>query len=375
MHQNLAVILKAFAFKLLNNPEIRFMQVDTIIVGQGICGTFLSWNLKKAGQKVLVIDTSNPFSSTKLASGVINPVTGRRIVRTWEIEKLLPFALTNYSSLGNELGIDLIRQCNILDFHPTPQMELAFRERSLVETEYLREPENADHWKQYFNYPFGIGEINPCLLIDLNAMLAAWRKQLLLENALIEMKFTFQDFSVTKDQVQFQGITAKQIIFCEGTGDVENPYFHLLPFARNKGEVIIASIPDLSRKNIYKQGINLVPWKDDLWWIGSTYEWKFNDLATTDAFLQKTKLQLNHWLKLPYEILDHYASERPATIERRPFIGFHPIHQNIGLFNGMGTKGCSLAPYFAAQFAASILNNVPLDPLIDISRFKKILSS
>jgi hypothetical protein len=41
---------------------------------------------------VIVIDESNPFTATKAASGVINPVTGRRIVRTWRIEELLPFA-------------------------------------------------------------------------------------------------------------------------------------------------------------------------------------------------------------------------------------------------------------------------------------------
>jgi len=27
------------------------MEVDYIILGQGICGTFLSWNLIKAGEK------------------------------------------------------------------------------------------------------------------------------------------------------------------------------------------------------------------------------------------------------------------------------------------------------------------------------------
>jgi flavin-dependent dehydrogenase len=37
------------------------MQVDTIIIGQGLCGTMLSWHLMKAGQQVLVIDESNPF--------------------------------------------------------------------------------------------------------------------------------------------------------------------------------------------------------------------------------------------------------------------------------------------------------------------------
>ena len=72
------------------------MQVDYIIVGQGLCGSFLSWNLMKAGKKVLVIDESKPNSSSKVASGVINPITGRRLVRTWDIETLLPYSLQAY---------------------------------------------------------------------------------------------------------------------------------------------------------------------------------------------------------------------------------------------------------------------------------------
>ena len=67
------------------------MTVDYIIVGQGICGTFLSWNLLKKGKSVLVIDEANPYSSSKVANGVINPVTGRRIVTVWMADELFPF--------------------------------------------------------------------------------------------------------------------------------------------------------------------------------------------------------------------------------------------------------------------------------------------
>jgi len=53
---------------------------DIIIVGQGISGTVLSNALMEQYQKVLVIDDGNKKAASKIASGVINPVTGRRIV-------------------------------------------------------------------------------------------------------------------------------------------------------------------------------------------------------------------------------------------------------------------------------------------------------
>ena len=350
------------------------MQFDYIIVGQGLCGTFLSWNLVKAGKRVLVIDENQASTSSKVASGVINPVTGRRIVRTWEIEKLLPFAWNTYTDFGKELGTKLVRKCNILNFHSTPQMELAFRERMPKETEYLRLPEDQEAWRTNFNFPFSIGEIDPCLLIELHGMLNGWRKKLDDANALINERFDWTACEIETDLVRYQNHTAQKIIFCDGAEGIDNRYFNLLPYSRNKGEAIIADIPALPRNHIYKQGISLVPWHNNLWWIGSTHEWNFTDLMPTAEFRRNTQTQLYHWLKLPFEIVDHIASERPTNMERRPFAGLHPIHQSVGLFNGMGTKGCSLAPYFGKQFADFLTNQTPMEPLVDIARFNNILS-
>ncbi len=348
--------------------------VDYIIVGQGISGTFLSWNLIKAGKTVLVIDESSPFTASKVASGVINPVTGRRIVRTWEIETLMPYAVHAYSKMGCDLGLNLIRQCNILDFQSTPHNKLAFNERLLVETTYLKLPENANQWNDYFNPSFGIGEINPCWLIDIQAMLEGWRKKLIEQNALINIHFNLSDASILEDQIIYHDYTANKIIFCDGTTGFNNPYFHLLPFAPNKGEALIASIPDLPSTHIYKQGISIVPWRDGLHWIGSSYEWNFTDQNPTDTFKNKITHQLKQWLKLPYTIVDHLASVRPANMERRPFIGFHPIHCNVGIMNGLGSKGCTLTPFFANEFTQNIVKDSALNPLVDLNRFRKILS-
>ena len=350
------------------------MIVDYIIIGQGLAGTFLSWNLTKAGKKVVVIDESRPSTASKIASGVINPVTGRRIVRTWMIETLMPFAVDAYSKFGEELNASLIRQCNILDFHPTPQMKLAFLERVPVEREYLRLPSDENKWLEIFQYHFGFGEIDPCWLIDINTMLHGWRQALQRSDSLLEESFHWEDCEVTPTSVAYKGIRAEKIICCEGAAGFDNPYFRLLPYARNKGEALIIDVPGLPRDHIFKQGINIVPWQDGLFWVGSSYEWEFADTLPSKTFRERTEQQLRHWLKLPFTVLDHLASERPANMERRPFAGLHPVMPSVGILNGMGTKGCTLAPYFAAQLTAYLLHGTPLEPLVDVRRFKKILS-
>lgn len=338
------------------------------IVGQGICGTLLSYFLSREKVPFIVYDVERSFTASKVASGIINPVTGRRIVKTWMIDELMPFAVTTYQQIEKDLGIHLIQQTNILDFHTSTQMQLAFDDRLKTEIQYLKKVDQPEQWRTYFNYPFNIGETNPCWLVDIQGLITAWRVELKKNKLLIEENFDPNNLEPPTNNQQ------PLIVFCDGVAGFNNPYFKNLPYTQMKGEVLIASIPDLPRKNIYKHGINLVPWKEDLWWIGSSYEWNFETPEPTVAFRDKIERQLVQFLKLPYKVVNHLAAVRPANIERRPFVGFHPTYNHIGILNGMGTKGCSLAPYFANELTQYIMYQKPIHPLADVQRFKNILN-
>ena len=350
------------------------MHIENLIIGQGICGTFLCNELQKAGQSFRVIDESRPFSASKIASGIINPVTGRRLVKTWMIDELLPFLLNAYTALGLELGIDCIEQKEVIDFFPSPQMRLAFLNRLEEDQQYLSLQKDATDWNQYVRYDFDYGIIRPCYLVDVVKLVQAFRDRLSNGNHLLEDFFDFTQLSVENSMILYKNITADRIIFCDGSTGADNPYFKNLPFAPNKGEALIAEIKDLPRSNILKKGLNIVPWKDELFWVGSSYEWQFENDQPTEVFRQRTTEQLHAILKIPFSITGHLAAVRPATLERRPFVGFHPLFPSIGIFNGMGTKGCSLAPYFAAQFAQHIAQQRPLSPEVDVQRFRRVLS-
>ena len=350
------------------------MQTEYIIVGQGICGTFLSYYLSKKGIHHIVIDESKPQTSSKIASGVINPITGRRLVRTWMIEEVMPFAVNAYKEMENEIKANFIRQANIIDFHTTPHMKLAFDERLPQEQEYLSVLQNEQEFDKYFNYFFGAGEINPCWLIDLNILITGWRKKLISKNALLDEHFDLKHLTIETSSVTYKDINAKKVIFCDGINGTDNPWFKLLPYAPNKGEVLIVEIDGLPRKNIYKTNMSIVPWKDNLFWVGSTYEWKFEHPNPTELFRQRTETLLKQWLKVPYKVIEHLAGVRPANIERRPFVGLHPIQSQIGILNGMGTKGCSLGPYFASQLVEHLINDTGINPNADVKRFSKVLS-
>lgn len=349
------------------------MQVDYLIIGQGICGSFLSWYLQKAGTPFIVIDEQQPNTASVTAAGIINPVTGRRIVKTWLIEEILPFALQAYGSLGNELQLSAIEQKNSIDFFPTAQMRQAFLDRYATDTQFLSLPQNENDWLDFFSYDLGYGIIDPCYLVNLPLLLPAYRSLLKSRQQLIEEKFQLEQLTISDDHIQYHSITAKAIIFCDGIASATNPWFKNLPFAPNKGEMLLVESPGIPSDHIYKRGLNLVPWKEDTFWVGSSYEWDYEHDQPTAAFRERTEAVLKTWLKRPFNIIDHRASLRPATLERRPFVGFHPQYSSLGIFNGMGTKGCSLAPFFANQLVNHMVNGSPIHPEADVKRFQRVL--
>jgi glycine/D-amino acid oxidase-like deaminating enzyme len=350
------------------------MQIDYLIIGQGISGTWLSYYLEKENKSFLVIDNNFKDSPSRIAAGIINPVTGRRYVEVWMANEILPFTLDVYQQIGKELNINTISQKNIIDFFPSPQMRVSFMQRIEEKGEYVYSCKDENQFQNFFHYDFGCGEIKPVYTAHLETLLPAWRNHLSKEGKLLEEEFDIKQLQVLADKIHYKEIIADKIIFCDGNSSAINPYFNLLPFAPNKGEVLIADIPDLPPTNIYKKGMMLAPLATGMWWAGSDYKWEFDNPNPTAGFREKTEQLLNSWLKVPFKIVSHLSGVRPATLERRPFIGLHPLHPNVGIFNGMGTKGCSLAPFFAKQFVADLCYGKMLNQEADIKRFQKILS-
>ena len=198
------------------------------------------------------------------------------------------------------------------------------------EAPYISLINEADYLSEYFNYEFGSGKIEPAYIVHLQSLLPAWRNFLQQENKLICTSFDFSKLNTKNDKIIYDNITADKIIFCDGACGNSNPYFSLLPFALNKGEALIIEAPGLPSDLIYKKSMTLAPFgKDGLFWTGTNYIWDFDDDKPTETFRKATEQTLKNWLKVPFKIADHKSAIRPATVERRPFAGFHPIYKNV----------------------------------------------
>ena len=161
------------------------------------------------------------------------------------------------------------------------------------------------------------------------------------------------------------------MIATEGAAGNSSPYFKDLPFRYNKGEALIIAAPDLPRNYIYKLRYSIVPWGEkDLFWVGSTYQWEYENSLPTEAFKTAVLAFLDEELAVPFTVKDHISSVRPASVNRRPFAGFHKEYTNIGILNGLGTKGCSLAPYLAISFREHLFSGKAFHPEVDIDKVR-----
>ncbi|GAB3427662.1 NAD(P)/FAD-dependent oxidoreductase [Niabella aquatica] len=353
---------------------MKFKNKKILIVGQGISGTLLSWFLEKEGVECIIIDDETKNTPSKTAAGLINPVTGRRVVTVWLDEHILPFAEKTYNEIGTFLHIAAISKTSIIDFFPNPFMRESFLKKLNQQAPYISLADNETYLSAYFNYEFGAGLISPSYIVHLQTLLPAWRNYLISKGRFINTNFNFSKLKVNADHIIYDDMEADLILFCDGAYGYTNPYFSLLPFALNKGEAVIIEAPDLPADLIYKKSLALIPFGEKgTFWAGSNYIWDFDDDKPTAAFRKSAEQTLKSWLKVAFKIVDHKAAVRPATVERRPFAGLHPVHKNVGILNGMGTKGCSLAPYFASQLTSHILHQAPIEKDADINRHGRIL--
>lgn len=79
------------------------MEIDVLIVGQGLAGSLLAWELAGRGLAVCVVD-NELCNASRVAAGLVNPVSGRRLVLQPNIAGLLPAARHCYGRLARFFG-------------------------------------------------------------------------------------------------------------------------------------------------------------------------------------------------------------------------------------------------------------------------------
>jgi glycine/D-amino acid oxidase-like deaminating enzyme len=146
-------------------------------------------------------------------------------------------------------------------------------------------------------------------------------------------------------------------------------FFSFLPFAPVKGEILELK-QDFYPPFIVNRGVFRVPLPNGNFRVGSTYTWHDLEEGPTATAQKELLDKLTEVVRVPVEeVVAHRVGIRPATKDRKPFLGKHPEAPHVYVFNGFGAKGVSLVPYFSAQMRDFLLENKPLEVEVSISRY------
>ena len=350
--------------------------VDYLIIGQGLAGTVLADHLLKLQQKVSLINESRPNASSMVAAGIVNPITGRKMVKTWLADRLFPYLMDYYSALEKDLGASFFHQKKVYKpFLSTEEYnEWMGKSADSEYQNYVHSIESNNEKHSLLKSKHGGILLNFSGYVDIPSLIKTFREKLRKLDAYQEAIYDESDLLITEEGIEYQDIRAKKIIFCNGMQASTCKYFSGLPFRLVKGELIEIKT-DYDSDKIYNRGVFMLPKGDNLYRVGATYNNRDINNEISEEGRQILEEKLQELINIQYRLNNQFAGIRPASKDRRPLVGFHPQHPQLAIFNGLGAKGVSLAPYFAKQFANALVNNGGIDKEVNIERYYTIMSN
>ncbi len=345
---------------------------DFLIVGQGIAGTALAWHMIEAGKSVLVVGDASRPSASRVAAGIYNPLTGRKLVKTWLADELFPHAVQFYSRLEKKLGVKLVYPQNIYrPYRSTEERDSYLNYASDGEiAKYIAQSANSQKNIVGIDAPYGGLEVTGSGWVDLNTLVKNSRTYFIEKEQYLESEFDVNDLEISENGIRWKGISAGKVLLCQGFDARENWLFDWLPFNPVKGQILDVSFESYSADKIVNQGIFIMPsLTENEYRVGATYSWHDLDWTTTEDGRAYLENKLQPLVLGNYTIRKQQAGIRPSCKDRRPLVGIHPEYGSVGIFNGLGTKGVTLAPYFADEFVSHLCQGKELNPEANIARY------
>lgn len=314
-------------------------------MGQGLAGTCVAWHLWWRDEDFSLVDRGQGGAS-RVAAGLINPVTGKNFEPSWRIGEFLPEALVFYRRIEEELGVKL--------WHPMTVLRLAGSEKEWAKISAKLGDGKVMPWVGAVAQPpegwSGAVEVTGGGRLDTRLFVEASR-----------------NFFREKGMDREADDGGAPRVFCEGAvGLMAGKYG---PHRCAKGEILTVRAEGWDQLRIKVGGGGwMVPIGDGLFRAGATYEWNELDECPTEkgrAFVEKIVRRLGGD---DFEVVDHVAGIRPILRRSEPLIG--PLEGRDWMFNGLGSKGSLYAPGVARQLVAWMLDGIRCEPDLDYGAFK-----
>jgi len=343
--------------------------VDYIIVGCGLAGIAFCEQLIQNQKSFVVFDNQSQLSSI-VAAGLYNPVTLKRFTEVWRAKEQLALALPYYKHLEQKLQVKLDYKLPIYRrFASIEEQNNWFTASDKPALEKYLSVELIKNNNPFITAQFGFGKVNHTGRIDTATLIRHYKQFLIAQNSYKSETFDCNNLKLKQASIGYNDLIAKHIVFAEGFGMMTNPFFNELPLNVAKGEVITIKAPELKIDFMLKSSVFVVPEGNDLYSVGATYNWKDKTHQITTEARSELVSNLKELITCDFEVVDQRAGIRPTVKDRRPLVGRHPLHKQMAILNGLGTRGVMIAPDVAKALYDHLENRIPLEKEININRF------
>lgn len=344
--------------------------LDFLVIGQGLAGSLLAWFLLEKGRKVLVADPGSTISSTMTGAGLIHPVTGRRIVKTWEADVFIPFARNTYLRLQDRLGASFFEEYPVLElFHDHGHRnDWAARSAEPGMQHYIGEECPSEEIPSGIRSTVGGRWVLQSAWLDMPRFATAMRRFLQIRNALIEERVLLEEIEKDSAGIRWRDYHFQAVIDCTGASALQDPLLRNLMFNPCKGEILRIRTTGIPQDSVIHGQVKIIPEGGNTFIAGATYDFKNIDGQCTEEGLQWLREGIEKTISVPYEVVSHKAAIRPSTRDRKPLLGPLDTDGRIQVFNGLGSKGALLGPWMAAHLSRSLTENHALHPELQALR-------
>ena len=343
---------------------------DVLIVGQGLAGSTLAWRLAARGVSVAVVDRGGVdehgrTSASRVAAGLITPVTGKRMTVAADFHERWRSARAFYQSVEQQTGAALLDERPALRVFVDEDERGRFDMRS-ADAGFAQHARvaTATETPEGVVAAWGAFVMPGAARLDVKAYLTATRSWLQAEGRCFEADLdadrdlAFDDEGVTAPTL---GVSASAAVLCQGYVPRAPSWTSGLPSKPAKGEVLTVDAPRLTLSRVLHRGVWIAPCESGApgrYRIGSTVDWgRLDSTPTADGRAELLK-KLAAAGVTDARVVEHQAAVRPATPDRRPTFGLCPAEPRVGWLNGLGSKGSLWAPWAAERLAESLVDRL-----------------
>lgn len=315
-----------------------------VIVGAGLAGCALAWQLHRRGQEFTLIESDPEAAGSLVAAGMLAPVTGKAFNPSWRIDEFYAPAMEFYAYVEAELGRQLWFN------YPVVRLFFDAKDRCKFEKKH-RESPDLQKWVSVVSdevyeahAEYGAVTWASSGRLDVGEFVKATREFF----ATLGAYQVIPNYS-PDDQ---EGAT---VYTTGGRGLIESNPIEL-PNRCAKGEILMVKAPTLPQDRIISRGTWLVPTgrQDSTFLVGANYDWDDLSNTPTEAGRETVESGLRSLVGAAYEVVEHVAGVRPIVRRSEPVIS--ALSGGNYYLNGLGSKGVLYAPRATEILAHAMLD-------------------